>query len=499
MKNVIIIGSGIGGLTAGNLLAKKGHKVTIFEAHSMPGGYTGGFYRKGYYFESGTITLEASASVFKVMKEIGVLDKIDFVKLKTRFFSEDFDEIPENYDAYKKMIYSGYPSDKEKLDMVFSELDKIIGLIGNLDKPLPPFYNGFDMIKSMLPYIMSSPKWVKLIKQYGDMTSSEFAAKYFEKDSRLFRQFSGFSYPDTSAMSLGPALSGLFDDLWTVKGGMQSWADILAENFRELGGDLKLSCYVDKIITKNGAAVGVSCNDTIYDADYVVSAADYKKTLLKLLDDKSLIPQTLQGKVSRAATSEGFFTAYLGLNMSKVELEKYMKVPHVFACDEKPDYDIYNSEDGEFFSKTSVSVYSPSMVNYKLAPQGKSSLMLQVMVPYHWMNNWGDGNKEAYRQLKEKAMDAIIDRVSELIPGLKDHIDYRDAATPLTYERFTHNTDGASSSWSWNPKKKFYKNAMSVKIETPVKNLYIGSCWAMQIGGVPGALGAAYRCANKIK
>jgi phytoene dehydrogenase-like protein len=38
-----------------------------------------------------------------------------------------------------------------------------------------------------------------------------------------------------------------------------------------------------------------------------------------------------------------------------------------------------------------------------------------------------------------------------------------------------------------------------VNIETPVKNLYIGSCWAMQIGGVPGALAAAYQCAKKIK
>jgi phytoene dehydrogenase-like protein len=47
MKDVVIIGSGIGGLIAGNLLAKKGHQVTIFEAHSMPGGYTAGFYRKG--------------------------------------------------------------------------------------------------------------------------------------------------------------------------------------------------------------------------------------------------------------------------------------------------------------------------------------------------------------------------------------------------------------------------------------------------------------------
>ena len=499
MKNVIIIGSGIGGLFAGNLLARKGHKVTIFEAHSMPGGYTAGFYRKGFYFESGTMNLEASASVFKVMKEIGVFEKIDFVKLKTRFVSEEFDGIPENYDDYKKMIYSSYPSDKEKLDAAFSDLDKIIGLMGNLDKPIPPLCSGFDKIKSTLPYILSSPRWMKLFKQYGDMTSSEFAARYFEKDSKLFSLFKGSSYPDMPAISVGAALSGTFEDIWTVKGGMQSWADVLAENFRDLGGDLKLNSYVDKIITKNGAAVGVSCKNNIYDADYIISAGDYKKTFLKLLDDKSLISQALQDNISRAAISEGFFTVYLGLNMSNEELGGYMKVPHVFACDERPGYDIYNSEDGEFFNKTAASLYSTSMINPKLAPKGKSSLMLQTMVPYRWMNNWGGGDKEAYRQLKEKAMDEMTDNASRLIPGLKEHIEYKDAATPLTYERFTHNTDGASSAWSWNPKKKFYKSPISVNIETPVKNLYIGSCWAMQIGGVPGALAAAYQCANKIK
>ncbi len=499
MKKVVIIGSGIGGLTAGNLLAKKGHKVTIFEAHNANGVYTSVYYINGYYFEICTIKMESSASVFKVMKEIGVLEKIDFVKLPTRFFSEDFDGTPEDYDDYKKMIYVSYPSDKEKLDMAFSDIDKILGLMGNLDKPLPPFYSGFSKIKSMFPYILSTPKLMKLFKQYGDMTSSEFASRYFEKGSKLFRLFKGFSYPDMPAVAIGPNISGTFEDIWTVKGGMQSWADILAENFRKMGGDLKLKSYVDKIITKNGTAVGVSCNNIIYDADYVISAGDYKKTFLKLLDDKSLIPQEQQDNIDRTAVSEGFFTVYLGLNISKVELREYMKVPHVFACDEGPGYDIYNPEDGEFFSKTSASLYSPSMINPKLAPLGKSSLMLQAMVPYRWMNNWGGGNKEAYRQLKEKAMDAMIDNASRLIPGLKEYIEYKDAATPLTYERFTHNTDGATSAWSWNPKKKFYESGLSVKIETPVKNLYIGSCWAMQIGGVPGALGAAYRCANKIK
>jgi phytoene dehydrogenase-like protein len=499
MKSVIIIGAGIGGLIAGNLLAMKGNKVTIFEAHSMPGGYTAGFYRKGYYFESGTISFEASASVFKAMRDIGVLEKIDFVKIKARLVSDDFDGIPENYEDYKKMIYSAFPADKEKLDQAFEDLGKTLGLMGSMDEPMPYLYSGLEMLKSMLPYILSAPEQIKLSKQYGDMTSSEFAAKYFEKDSKLFRLFCGVSYPDMPAMVSGAALATLFTDLWTVKGGMQSWADILAENFGKLGGDLKLNAFVDKIITKNGAAIGVSCRESIYDADYVISASDYKKTFQKLIDDQSLIPQALQDKISRAAVSEGFFAVYLGLDISNEKLGKYMKVPHVFPFDAKPGYDIYNSEDTEFFSKTPVSLFSPSMLNPKLAPVGKSSLMLQSMVPYHWMNNWGGGEKEVYKQLKGKAMEDMIDSASRLIPGLKECIEFKDAATPLTYERFTQNTDGASSAWSWNPKKKFYKDTMSVNIETPVKNLYIGSCWAMQVGGVPGALAAAYQCAKKIK
>jgi phytoene dehydrogenase-like protein len=499
MKNIIIVGSGIGGLIAGNLLALRGHKVTIFEAHSMPGGYTAGFYRKGYYFESGTVVFEASASIFKAMKDIGVFERINFVKPGLRFVSESFDATPKDYSDYKKMVYSNFPSDKEKLDMIFSDLDRIVSLMGTMNKPIPYLYSGLEMLVSILPYILSGPKLMKLAKQYGNITSSEFASRYFEKDLKLFKLFSGFGYPDMPAMMVGSALAGLFTELWTVKDGMQSWADILAENFRKLGGELKLNSYVDKIITKNGAAIGVTCKNTVYTTDYVISAGDYKKTLLKLIDDQSLIPKTLKNNINKASVSEGYFTVYLGLNMPNEELGKYMKVPHVLAFNSKPGCDIYNPEDSEFFSKTLAEIYSPSMVNPKLAPKGKSSLMLQTKAPYHWMNNWGGGDKEAYRQLKEKAMDAMIESISRLIPGLKDCIEYKDAATPLTYERFTQNTDGASCAWSWNPKKAFYKNPMSVNIETPVKNLYIGSCWAMQIGGVPGALYAAYQCANKIK
>jgi|LSQX01.1.fsa_nt_gb phytoene dehydrogenase-like protein len=197
---------------------------------------------------------------------------------------------------------------------------------------------------------------------------------------------------------------------------MQSWADVLAENFIKLGGDFQLNSYVEKIITKNGTAVGVLCKNKIYNADYITSAGDYKKTFLQLLDDKSLISQGLRDDIEKAAVSEGFFTVYLGLKMSNEELSNYMKVPHVFPLHNKTGYDIYNSADPEFFSKTSASLYSPSMVNPKHAPQGKSSLMLQTLVPNQWMNNWGGGDRDIYRQLKEKAMDAMIEDASRLIP-----------------------------------------------------------------------------------
>ena len=112
-KSIIIIGSGIGGLVAGNLLAKKGHKVTIFESHTTPGGYTAGFCRKGYYFESGTLSFEASSSVFKAMKDIGVFNDIEFVKQKMGIISENLNGAPESYAGLKNMFYRAFPADKD--------------------------------------------------------------------------------------------------------------------------------------------------------------------------------------------------------------------------------------------------------------------------------------------------------------------------------------------------------------------------------------------------
>ena len=499
-KSIIIIGSGMGGLIAGNLLAKKGHKVTIFESHCTPGGYTAGFYKNGFYFESGTLSFEASPSIFKSMKDIGVFDKISFVRHKGRLVSEDFDSAPESYNDFKKMLYAAFPSDRDRLDKYSSEVDEMYyasSLIGK--KPIPLLYSGLCLYIALISYLFSARKFLTTSRRYMDITIGEFNARFFEKESKLYKLLANFGYPDMGAWIIGGSITTMFDDYWTVNEGMQSWADVLADNFKKLGGQLKLNSYVDKILTRNSTAVGVSTRNITFNADYVISACDYKKTFLKLLDDKSVVPPELLQKIEKAAVSEGVFTVYLGLNISNDELKKHMKLPYVMYCDEILGVNAYDSGDENFFEKTSFSLYSPSMMNPDLAPKNKSSLMLQALSHSDWMQNWGAPDKGKYKQLKEKVRKTLIRRAEAIIPNLGTLVEYEDAATPLTYERYTHNTNGASSAWSWNPKKKFFENMMGINIETPIRNLYIGSCWACQMGGVPGALMAAYLCSKKIK
>ncbi|MFA5075290.1 MAG: FAD-dependent oxidoreductase [Candidatus Babeliales bacterium] len=466
MKKVIIIGSGIGGLVAGNLLAKKGHKVTIFESHFMPGGYTSGFWRNGFYFNSGTVSFGGSHQFFKVLKDLDLDKKIECQRLKFRFLHKNLDCILDTYENFKNKLIDTYPQEKDNLEIFFKELDKI--------------YYAFKSLlvgKSIFKKIWGAIKALFIFKKYANITINEFIEKFFKKDSDLYYLFTNFGYPEMSAAYFGGALVCIFDDYWTIKNGFEFLANTLVDNFKQNGGELKLNSYVDKILTKDSAAVGVMSKNQKFDADVVIAACDYKNTFLNLLDNKDLISQDLLKKIEKAQISESFFTGYFGLSIPNDLLKKYLK------CD------WLNGE---------ISIFSPSIINTKLAPENKSCLMVQELAPKDWKKDFIENNRESYLEFKEKIKNEFIEKASKIIPDFKNSIKFVDIATPATYQRYTHNTEGASCSWSWNPKKKFYKKLMSTNIETPVKNLYIGSCWANQVGGIPGALNAAYKCAKKI-
>jgi phytoene dehydrogenase-like protein len=280
---------------------------------------------------------------------------------------------------------------------------------------------------------------------------------------------------------------------------MQHLADVLAAKFVERGGTLRLRAPVDKILTAEGAAVGVESGGRRFEADIVISACDYKSTFLKLLDDPATVPPAQLEKIRKAEVSEGMFTIYLGLGWTNAELEKRLRAYSLSSSPLAHDLDFDDPGDADHFRKCGLSLHSLSLINPDLAPKGKSSLMIQAMCPHHWQGDWHRADREAYTALTERVKFDLIGRAEALVPGLRAAIEYQDAATPLTYERFTGNTEGATSAWSWNPRKKFYEGGMTkMTVATPVRNLLIGSCWMGQIGGIPNAIAAAYLCAKKI-
>ncbi|HEX9973905.1 MAG TPA: FAD-dependent oxidoreductase, partial [bacterium] len=180
MKKIIIIGAGLGGLVAGNLLARKGHHVTLFESHSSPGGYTAGFWRKGFYFESGTLSFESSNMIFNAMKDLELFDKIKFVKQVSRWVSSDFDGITETYDDFKNLFRSAYPAEIDRLEKYFYEVDKMYNTMR--------YFGGEkkSLIQSLKNYAVGGLKALQVYRKYSHLTVSEFTGKFFAKDSLLY-------------------------------------------------------------------------------------------------------------------------------------------------------------------------------------------------------------------------------------------------------------------------------------------------------------------------
>ncbi len=499
-KTIAIIGAGLGGLTTGNLLVDRGHKVTLFETFARPGGYTAGFWRQGYYFESGTLSFESIGVFEKMMADLGLAGRLPLEPMRMRMVSPHFDFVIDSLPVLKDALYAAFPGDKTGLDGYFRAIDPLIEAMRPLAKEaLPTQFEGLARLKATLPFVLTGPRYMLRRRRVKGLTVDELAARHFKPGTPVYRFLTGLGYPKMEVSTQAGMFLVLSEDYWHARDGMQRWADLLADRFRERGGELRLNAPVERILTKGGAAVGVVSKGETLLADAVVSGCDYKKTFLNLLDDPSLVPAPTLQKIREAAVSEGIFTVYLGLRMTGTELLSKMKSHSVAFMPLDRDVDPEDAKAAQHFEKDGFSLYSPSLINPDLAPKDRATLMIQSVCPAHWQDDWHRGDPEAYRALKAQVRDRLVARAEAVVPGLAAAIDYVDAATPLTYERYTGNTDGATSAWSWNPKKPFYKGgAFTTTVTTPVRNLWIGSSWAGQIGGIPNAIGAAYLAAKKI-
>jgi phytoene dehydrogenase-like protein len=444
--DVIIIGAGIGGLVCGSYLAKAGLKVLIAERHVKAGGYCTSFRRKEF-------TFDAAAHSFGGYRKGGVVrnvfEDLQVDKQLTIKRSDPTDIIttPDGTVSFR--------TDLEKTVIGFqrqfpAEKENILKFFNFLAAPGPGSFAG-------------TRKWT-----FGDLLDSHF------NDERLkavlsFPLYGNGGLPASSMSALIGAklyMEFLLDGGYYPETGMQALSDAIARQFKEFGGELRLSCPVTRILVDKKRVTGaILRGDEFLPTNCVVSNADARQTYLDLLG-RNHLTQDFLDDISSMTPSVSMFVLYLGIDKHFSPLPEpgvnVWFLPHY-----RPD---------ALYAAVQKGALGP-VILMRVLPDRKSIFALAV-APFK--------SKEYWAENKERLLNRYIGELERFfVPGLSKHIVYKEAATPHTLHRYTLNSKGAAYGWAATPAQLAIP---AFRKSTFVQGLYLTGHWTTQGIGIPGVV-----------
>ncbi len=487
MYDSIIIGSGIGGLTCGNLLAKNGMKTLILEQHFHPGGYVTSYKRREFMFDVTNIigSLKKGAPIERIFSYLGLDKRVEFVAIEKAFrflYPGRTIECYSDIEKYKEELNKHFPREKNGIDRYFKTVVRIWDEIMHC-------YNDPNLFQ-FLTYPARFPNLVK----YRNKTH-EALLDAFLQDEELKEimgaawLFVGLPSSQASAIyTIGVYMSYHAGGAWYPKGGYQAMSDAFATNFEEFGGELRLKTKVERIIIEKNKAIGVElASGEVIRATNIISNADAKLTFLKLIEDGKLNTK-YSDKIKNLVPSSSGLVVHLGVKMDipselhcgfNILSPGYGSTSHMFKMAAKNMMETNAS-------KIMFALCVPSMRNPDAAPKGHHTIDISYMpAPYHFNNTWMQRDKRKYNVLKEEMGNVLISAAEQIIPELSKHIVVKDVSTPLTNERYTLNEQGGWYAQAHTPDQTSMNR---LRQKTPIKNLYLTGSKAFPGAGVYGAM-----------
>lgn len=482
--DVIVIGSGIGGLTAALTCAKRGRSVLVLEAAKQFGGFINPFARKGYWFDTGIHyigEMGPGQSLHRQFERLGLLDKVQFRELDPNGFDRyafpDYEvAMCKGADAYCARLTRDFPHEASGLKRFFSMLDDIQTVLKLVSKGPKPG----QLLRAL-------PKLPTLLR-YHKATFSEIVNGCIT-DPRLRAVLAGpggdIGLPPGKASGLvmmaviGHFLGGAYFPI----GGTKAVRDAYVACLQEQGAELRRNSPVERILVENGRAVGVRTRKgEELRADVVISNAPAVPTLQKLVGMETL-PGRLRRKVSRAEYSLGSLCAFVGTDLQPQD--HGVTEANVWHY---PSYDIDAlyapalegriGHDLPFFL-TVPTLKDPSNTH---APAGKHTVELITFAPYNqfepWVGQKSMKREQAYNELKQQLGDRLIERAERYIPGLRDHMVVHEIATPATNVSYVNTPAGSIYGLSHTPGQI---GLGRFGTRTPVQGLFL--CGADVLGG----------------
>ncbi|MGL5382683.1 MAG: FAD-dependent oxidoreductase [Culicoidibacterales bacterium] len=483
--DTIIIGSGLGGLSAALKLAQAGQKVVVLEQHFLAGGYATNFSRKTPSGER--ITFDASlhgiggllpgGNTRMMLTELGLDDQVTFIrKQETATLllesGETFD-IPDEFEAYKQSLQQRFPTEIENIERLFTFLDAFA-------KDMDAVYTNNQ-----------APNY---FAELQNQSLHAFLLTYTQ-DEQLIEVFSFlwlyYGLPNTELSALYYLLAWISYHIYGtfyIQGGAQALSDAYVAAIERLGGQVILreqvvACeYLDsrwQVTTKKG--------NHYLGLDLIFNGAP--QPLLQTIKNPSSDVTNYLTQLNQLEVGISLTQLYIGLDClpQTVGLVKADYFTHTF--DSATNYEAVKTAN---YAQMDLGIVNYNLMDPNLNPkQGFNCLTIGDL-----LSNWPhDRRSLEYKAQKQVVTDQLLQRLYQRFPDVEGHITTIELATPVTMVRYTSNPGGAVYGFAQSVTQAGFDRPY---VQTPIPHLYLASSWANPGGGYEGAIMSGLTCAKQL-
>lgn len=505
MWDVIVIGSGIGGLTSAGLLAGVGkQKVLVLEKHSEPGGLTHVFRRDGASWDVG---LHYIGNVGPDSKTRQLFDWLSGGELKWNKLPDDFDRfiypdfqfnVPSDPDLYKARLIACFPDEARAIKRYFRDIN------------LSSLWSTMGFVRAFVPQKVAPI--VGFLQRLTSRKSLQTTQQYMEKNFRspllravLVSQWGDYGLPPAnSAFAIhAQIVKHYLNGAWYPQGGAGRIARTFEPRIESQGGAIRVSQEVVAIVLENGRAVGVKVIDrrggepreVIYRASTIISNVGLENTFQHLLPT--------EGEVgSKTAAIRELVGRLKGQGVSAVTLYLRLKAPIASLGVQGENYWINTKTDFDDLSLHSEHLMQgqPShiYVSFPAAKSGDERFHTAEIISFvrpdafsAWQNTAKGLRGGDYAAQKKRVAAGLLRLAETSLPGLTQLVSYSELSTPLTMQHYTSHPRGGFYGLPATPER--YR-AYFLGPTTPIAGLYISGtdagCLGI-VGALMGGVGAA--------
>ena len=482
-KRVVIIGGGIAGLSAGIYALKAGYEATIYEKNAIPGGECIGWNRKGYHIDNCIHWLTGTrkgTELYDVWKTVGALsDDMEYAKIDS-FYTSTYEgksvTLWNDLERTERELIEAAPEDEE-------EIHKFIEYVEYSKQCLFPANKPMEMwkVKDYISMGKNMADFPKVMKEFGKISLEEYSKRF--RSPLLQKLMCDYLPKSYCAYSFLVSYATMADGNGNIPMGASLQMSLRMERkFKELGGKIFYNSSIDEIVLEKKTATGIRlAGGEFVPADYVIPAIDVHPLFHKLLPEKYMPKE-----IKEAYDAPANYPATSGFQVAFAVSEKFSRGETIFI-------DIDPIKVGSRrFDRMYVKSYGYDPIFVKDGKQVIQTCITQTDEDFLF---WKALSREEYDKIKKELTLEVEKRIVKAFPELTGDMEFLDAWTPLTYERYCNAYHGSYMSFVTTPSGKQIKMKGKLK---GIDNLYLAGQWTNSPGGLPVAVASGKFAVQRI-